>query len=91
MPCGPLRAAGALTVHAHPPFAEKLLAAARGAGNTQERKEPESDASKKRRALAGCRDSGARGRSGFSGDEKACVAAVLGGKTAFMLKTLDGN
>ena len=63
--------------------------AARGAGNADLRREgPESDASRRRRALAACRDNGLRSRSGVT-DTKLCAAKVIAGDYDFILKILD--
>lgn len=66
---------------------DEVFMAARGAGNTDLREGPESDASKKRRAMAGCRDSGLRTKAGVE-DTKECTARVLQGDLDFMLKAM---
>lgn len=65
---------------------EEVFLAAQGAGNVNQ-KENESDVSKKRRALAGCRNGGMREKAG-GGSEKECAARVLGGDIQFMLDAL---
>jgi len=67
--------------------ADEVFMAARGAGNLDLKEGPESDASKKRRAMAGCRDTVARQKSGVT-DTKECTARVLNGDVDFMLKVL---
>lgn len=66
---------------------EEVFMAARGAGNTNLKDGPESDASKKRRAMAGCRDTGIRTKAGIK-DPKDCTARVLGGETDFILDAM---
>lgn len=68
--------------------ADEILMAARGAGNAQLREGPESDVSKRRRALAACRDNGLRRKAG-AGETPACTKRVLDGEVDFMLKVLD--
>ena len=67
---------------------DEILMAARGAGNTASREGPESEPSKKRRALAGCRSDGLRARA-KAGDATACTARVFAGEVDFMLSVLD--
>jgi hypothetical protein len=67
---------------------DEILQAARGAGNADLRgDEPESAASRKRRALARCRDAGVRARNGLP-EERACVAAVLAGDESALHQAL---
>jgi hypothetical protein len=66
---------------------EEIVKAARGAGNLERKEGPESDASKKRRAMAGCRDLDLRKQAGVA-NEKECTARVFGGDIDFMLNGL---
>jgi hypothetical protein len=66
---------------------DEIIKAARGAGNLERKEGPESDASKKRRAMAGCRDLDLRKQAGLA-NEKECSARVLGGDIDFMLNVL---
>mmetsp|Transcript_3306 Transcript_3306/g.4847 ORF Transcript_3306/g.4847 Transcript_3306/m.4847 type:complete len:164 (-) Transcript_3306:640-1131(-) len=66
---------------------DEIFMAARGAGNTDLREGPESDASKKRRAMAGCRDTSSREKAGVK-DSKVCTTRVLEGEVDFMLNVL---
>lgn len=66
---------------------DEVFLAAQGAGNVNLKDGQESDASKKRRALAGCRNAGMREKSGVK-DEKECTARVLGGDYQFMIDSL---
>ena len=50
----------------------------------------ESPKSKKRRAMAGCKDDIFRASSGYK-DEASCNARVLGGDVAFMLDIMDAE
>lgn len=63
---------------------DEVFMAARGAGNTNLKDGPESDVSKKRRAMAGCREPGLRKKANVP-DEKECTARVLNGDFSFML------
>ena len=63
---------------------DEIFAAARGAGNTDLREGEESAASKKRRAMSACRDSGLRAKAGV-GDVKTCNSRVMGGDVDFIL------
>ena len=67
---------------------EDVFLAAQGAGNTELRQGEESEASKKRRALAGCRNDGFRSKSG-GGGVKECTARVLGGDYQFMVDAMN--
>ena len=67
---------------------DDIFQAARGAGNAELRSGPESEASKKRRALSGCRDATVRRRTAGVGTEKECTARVLAGDVDFMLDSL---
>ena len=69
---------------------DEILMAARGGGNTEQKEGPESPASAKRRAMAGCRIEGIRKKDGMP-DEKACAARVLKGDPDFMLDVLDAG
>ena len=66
---------------------DEVFLAAQGAGNVNLKDGEESEASKKRRALAGCRNGGMREKSGVNG-EKECTARVLGGDYQFMIDSL---
>lgn len=66
---------------------DEVFLAAQGAGNVNLKDGQESEASKKRRALAGCRNGGMREKSGMN-DEKQCTARVLGGDFQFMIDSL---
>ncbi len=66
---------------------EDVFLAAQGAGNTDLKVGDESEASKKRRALAGCRNDGFRTKSGVK-DAKECTARVLGGDYQFMIDVM---
>ena len=63
---------------------DDVFLAARGAGNVQEQ---ESDASKKRRAMAGCREAKWRDQTNTP-DAKECTARVLKGDVSFMLDVM---
>lgn len=63
---------------------DEIFAAARGAGNRDLMEGEESDASKKRRAMSACRDSGLRSKVGVP-DVKACNSRVMGGDVDFIL------
>jgi hypothetical protein len=63
---------------------DEIFKAARGAGNLDLRTGPESDASKKRRAMSACRDAGVRSKAG-AGTEKDCTARVFSGEVDFLL------
>lgn len=66
---------------------EDIFLAAQGAGNTDLREGEESEASKKRRALAGCRNDGLRAKGGVK-DKQECTAKVLGGDYQFMIDAM---
>ena len=66
---------------------DEIFEAARGAGNTNLKTGPESDASKKRRAVSACRDASVRSKLGLV-DEKACTARVFAGDVDFVLEAL---
>uniref|UniRef100_A0A7S1ZTT4 Uncharacterized protein n=2 Tax=Trieres chinensis TaxID=1514140 RepID=A0A7S1ZTT4_TRICV len=66
---------------------DEVFAAARGAGNTELKDGPESESSKKRRAMSGCRDSGLRAKAGTP-DVKECTARVLRGDVDFILESM---
>ena len=66
---------------------DEVFLAAQGAGNINLKDGEESDASKKRRALAGCRNGVMREKSGMS-SEKECTARVFGGDYQFMIDSL---
>jgi hypothetical protein len=63
---------------------EDVFAAARGAGNMDLKDGEESDASKRRRAMSACRDSGARAKAGVA-DSKECNTRVFRGDYDFIL------
>lgn len=68
---------------------DEIFQAARGAGNTDLREGPESDASKKRRAMSACRDAAARSKVGGDGiSVRDCTARVLAGEVDFVLEAL---
>eukprot|EP00978_Attheya_sp_CCMP212_P016272 scaffold42485_cov50-Attheya_sp.AAC.3 len=66
---------------------EEVFMAARGAGNVNLKEGPESDASKKRRAMAGCREESFRKKSNVP-NVKECNSRVLQGDTSFMLDVM---
>ena len=66
---------------------EEVFLAAQGAGNLDLREGEESEASKKRRAMAGCRNDGFREKSGMK-NTKECSARVLGGDYQFMIDAM---
>ena len=66
---------------------EEVFMAAQGAGNVSLKGGEESEASKKRRALAGCRNDAIRQKAG-AGDAKACTSRVLGGEVQFMIDAM---
>ncbi|KAL7529288.1 hypothetical protein ACHAWF_002919 [Thalassiosira exigua] len=66
---------------------EDVFLAAQGAGNTELKEGGESEASKKRRAFAGCRNDRFRERSG-GGDAKECAKRVLEGDYQFMIDVM---
>ena len=66
---------------------DEVFMAAQGAGNRNLMEGEESDASKKRRALAGCRNDAIRQKAG-AGDAKACTARVLSGDFQFMIDAM---
>lgn len=65
----------------------EVFMAAQGAGNRNLMEGEESDASKKRRALAGCRNDAIRKKAG-AGDAKQCTSRVLGGDFQFMIDAM---
>ena len=66
---------------------DEIFQAARGAGNVDLRDGPESDASKKRRAMSACRDTTVRAKAA-AGNERECTARVFAGEVDFLLKEL---
>ncbi|KAL7538949.1 hypothetical protein ACHAXR_008909 [Thalassiosira sp. AJA248-18] len=66
---------------------EEVFLAAQGAGNVNLKEGEESEASKKRRALAGCRNDGFRAKSGVKNAQE-CTAKVLGGDYQFMIDAM---
>jgi len=67
---------------------EDVFLAAQGAGNLDSKNMgEESEASKKRRALAGCRNEGFRKKGGES-SEKECTKRVIGGDYQFMVDAM---
>ena len=67
----------------------EVLMAARGAGKVEDPSQ-ESDRSRKRRAMAGCKDDQFRKEAGY-GVEAECNSRVLGGDPQFMLDVLDAQ
>ena len=67
----------------------EIMMAARGAGKRDPDAPPESERSRKRRAMAGCHEEGYR-KLAASDSEAACNSRVLGGDVQFMLDVLDG-
>ena len=65
-----------------------VVSLTRGAGNTNLKTGPESDASRKRRALSACRDKTVRDKTGLVSNEKECTARVLAGEIDFLLEAL---
>ena len=61
---------------------DSVFMAARGAGNV----DPQSDAARKRRAMAGCRDATTVKKTNL--DQKACTAKVLNGELDFILDVM---
>jgi hypothetical protein len=66
---------------------DEIFQAGRGAGNTDLKIGPESDASKKRRAMSACRDANVRAKAGIA-NEKECTARVFGGEIDLLLEAL---
>lgn len=66
---------------------QEIFQAARGAGNLDLKDGPESEASKKRRAMSACRDVGVREKA-KAGNERECTARVFGGEVDFLLEAL---
>jgi hypothetical protein len=66
---------------------DEIFQAGRGAGNTDLKTGPESDASKKRRAMSACRDADVRAKAGLA-NEKECTARVFGGEIDLLLEAL---
>ncbi|CAJ1965768.1 unnamed protein product [Cylindrotheca closterium] len=66
---------------------QEIFQAARGAGNLNLKDGPESDASKKRRAMSGCRDAAVRDKA-KAGNERECTSRVFGGEVDFILEAL---
>ena len=66
---------------------DEIFQAARGAGNLDLKDGPESQSSKKRRAMSACKDASVRAKAG-AGNEPECTARVFGGEVDFVLKTL---
>ena len=66
---------------------EDVFLAAQGAGNTNLREGEESEASKKRRALAGCRNDRLRQMSGVTSSQE-CTARVLQNDYKFMIDAM---
>ena len=62
---------------------------ARGAGKVDD-PSSESERSRKRRAMAGCKDEVFRKEAGFD-SEASCNSKVLGGDPQFMLNVLDAQ
>ena len=68
----------------------EILLAARGASSNANREGEESSRSKKRRAMAGCKDDVFRRQAGYE-TEAACNSRVLGGDPEFMLEVMDAD
>ena len=68
----------------------EIMLAARGAGNAAAKQGNESDKSKKRRAMAGCKDDIFRAAASYK-DEASCNARVMGGDWQFMLDVMDAE
>lgn len=68
---------------------EEIFMAAQGAGNTQLREGEESEASKKRRAMAGCRNDAIRKKAGGTKDVIACNSRVMSGDFGFVLDAMQ--
>lgn len=69
----------------------EIMMAARGAGTRDPNAPPESERSRKRRAMAGCKEEAYRQLAdGALQSEAACNSRVLGGDAQFMLDVLDG-
>jgi hypothetical protein len=66
---------------------DEVFKAARGAGNVDLKQGPESDASKKRRAMSACRDVDIRTKAN-AGNERECAARVFAGEVDFMVDQL---
>ena len=66
----------------------EILMAARGVSLKPDG--PETDKSKKRRAMAGCKDDVFRGEAGYK-DEAACNKRVLAGDVSFMLEVMEAG
>lgn len=66
---------------------DEIFQAARGAGNTNLKSGPESQSSKKRRAMSACRDPTVREKVNLK-DEQECTARVFGGDVEFLLEAL---
>lgn len=66
---------------------DDVFKAARGAGNLDLKQGTESDASKKRRAMSGCRDADLRQKAN-AGSERECTARVFSGDFEFMMNQL---
>ena len=67
---------------------EDIFLAAQGAGNTELREGEESEASKKRRAFAGCRNDNFRQKSNVT-NEKECTKRVMSGDYQFMVDAMN--
>ena len=67
----------------------EIFMAARGAGK-RDSSSPESERSRKRRAMAGCHDDVYRKQAGFE-SEASCNSRVLGGEVQFMLDVIDAD
>ena len=68
----------------------EIMMAARGAGPRDPEAPPESERSRKRRAMAGCHVEAYRKRTSYE-SEAACNSRVLGGDVDFMLDVLDAE
>jgi len=69
----------------------EIMMAARGAVKRETDSPPESERSKKRRAMAGCKEEAYRKLAAASDSEASCNSRVLGGDVQFMLDVLDAD
>lgn len=70
----------------------EIMMAARGAVKRDPDAPPESERSRKRRAMAACKEEAYRKRTSYASDsEAACNSRVLGGDAQFMLDVLDAE
>jgi hypothetical protein len=69
---------------------DEVFMAARGAGNLDLKDGEESAPSKKRRAMAACRDATLLEKAGVR-DPKECTTRIMGGEVDFMLKVISSE